>query len=185
MWSSLRAASPTGCGRNSTASSSERPGSTSGFTRSPEPSVRPLVDPPEPGLPPVGKDSPGARAVVCPGADDAFKDDAVALDVDHPAALLVDDVVHAAQHLRPHSAVMEHFGVEPEPSVTVALVEGGEDLLPGFHLDGVPRLQPEGLLRVTVLRATKLEGVRLAVVDEAEARKEPGVYLLELVEETD
>src|ERR1700733_11142481 len=103
-------------------SSSEwRPGSAAGPARRQARSRRDVVfrrvDPLEPDLAPVRVDAAGAEPVVVTGADDAVEDDAVRLDLDHLAVLLLDDPVHPAEDASGAAAVAGHLVVEVQAAV--------------------------------------------------------------------
>ena len=74
-------------------------------------------------------------------ADNAVEDDGVALDLQHPSGLLVDDLLDSTHHPRPPPAVLEHLPVKPKSLCLVVLIQRRENLLSTLDLDELPRLQ--------------------------------------------
>src|SRR5437762_12798142 len=60
---------------------------------------------------------------------------------DHPAGLLVDDVIDSAQHAERLAAVRHHLDVEREATITRALVQRSHDLIVRAHSYELARLQ--------------------------------------------
>src|SRR4051794_16206742 len=86
------------------------------------------VDLLEPDLTPVREDRARTETVVVAGADHAFEDDAVGVDLEHLPVLLLDQAAHAGAHACHAAAVVRHLVVEAEPSVLIGLVERRDDL---------------------------------------------------------
>src|SRR6476620_5248266 len=87
-----------------------------------------FVDPLEPDLAPVVIDPASTEQVEVAGADDAFEDDAVGLDVDHLAVLLLDQASHAAAYARSPAAEAGHLVIETQAAVAIVAIERGDDL---------------------------------------------------------
>src|SRR6266568_1019914 len=108
------------------------------------------VHAPQPTLPPVRierpRAEPTAEAVVS-RAGHAFQLQAVALQLDQAASLVVDDAADTLPHAIPLTAEREHLPVEPQASVLAAWAQGGFDLAPALHLDPFARLQTQAGLR--------------------------------------
>src|SRR5207244_11540427 len=85
---------------------------------------------------------PAPDAVVA-GADDAVEDQALVLELDHRAGVLVDEAADAVLDAVRPAAVREHLPVEREATVAAVLVERLRDPALRLHGDELPRLKPE------------------------------------------
>src|SRR5687768_18421247 len=78
------------------------------------------IHPAEPRLPPVGGDlawTQPARWTAFAAAHDSLEDEAVTLDLDHSAGLLVDDAFNSRFDSVDAAAVRAHLAIEPESPV--------------------------------------------------------------------
>jgi hypothetical protein len=85
--------------------------------------------------------------VVAAGAGYRLQYDAGGLEVQHAAALLVDDLLYPPQHPGFAAAVPHHLAIERHAAVGVVRVERLDDLLFALHPDQLAGLQAESLER--------------------------------------
>ncbi|MGH2813659.1 MAG: hypothetical protein ACRDLC_00735, partial [Actinomycetota bacterium] len=84
------------------------------------------------------------------GAGHVLQDDAGVLEPQHPATLLVDDLLDPPQHPGFPAAVPHHLAVERHAAVGVVRVERPDNLLLALDPDQLAGLQAERLSRGVV-----------------------------------
>ena len=86
---------------------------------------------------PVLIDAPWAEEPIpaqAPSAENTFEDDAVVGKHQHPARLLVYNLVHPPKDPVIPAAIRHHLDVEPQSTISIVDIKSCQDLLPGLYL---------------------------------------------------